>query len=86
MAGFCPYGPSCKLKHLKLVIIDEQSSLKKLANFPDSEDWISHSHTQASGAKMSNSMNIQCHNCGKPGHKSTYCIEDKAESIKIDST
>ncbi len=23
MAGFCPYGPECKQKHLKSVVIDE---------------------------------------------------------------
>ena len=40
MAGFCPYGPDCKQKHLKSVVIDEQSSLKLLANFPDQENWI----------------------------------------------
>lgn len=39
MAGFCPYGPDCKQMHLKSVILDEISSLKQLANFPDSENW-----------------------------------------------
>jgi len=39
IAGFCPKGPNCKQKHLKSVVIDEQTSLKQLANFPDSENW-----------------------------------------------
>lgn len=41
ISGFCPKGPNCKQKHLKSVIIDEQTSLKELANFPDSENWAS---------------------------------------------
>ena len=39
IAGFCPKGPNCKYKHLKSVIIDDKTSLKELANFPDCENY-----------------------------------------------
>lgn len=39
MLGFCPFGPDCKQKHLKSVIIDEQSSLKEIANFHGKDDF-----------------------------------------------
>ena len=39
ISGFCPKGPKCQYAHLKSVVIDEISSLKMVANFPDSEDY-----------------------------------------------
>ena len=90
MMGFCPYGPDCKQKHLKSVIIDEQSSLKQLANFPDQENW---SMTQQAPPQpttgRNNSMMMKnqkptiCYNCGKMGHKSTYCQEDKIDQVEL---
>ena len=56
-SGFCPYGPECKQKHLKSVIIDEQSSLKVLANFPDQENWIDLKHENYIRNRMG--MNIK---------------------------
>jgi len=38
IAGFCPMGPDCQFKHLKNVIIDDQTSLKDLGNFPTEEN------------------------------------------------
>lgn len=73
LAGFCPYGPKCNQKHLKLVIIDDQASLKELANFPDEENWKLHASTSSKTAPLGYNHAVICHNCGQKGHKATYC-------------
>jgi len=83
LAGFCPYGPNCNQKHLKSVVIDEQASLRMLANFPDSENWVQHSFT-ANHKGQHGLQQVICHNCGEPGHKSTFCLEDPIDPKKID--
>jgi len=88
LAGFCPYGNNCHHKHLKLIIIEQQSSLKQLANYPDQEDWVqSTGPYNPKGSSIPN-MSVVCHNCGQKGHKSTYCIEERVngENIPIDNT
>lgn len=74
MAGFCPYGPYCEHIHLKAVIIDEMTTLKQLANFPDSENWPKNRSFRIHDK-------VVCHNCGERGHKSTYCQKDKVDVI-----
>lgn len=84
IAGFCPMGPDCQFKHLKNVIIDDQTSLKDLGNFPTEEN-----HWQPSTVMQPMKWNgfahkpIMCHNCGKEGHKSTYCLEDKIDPSNL---
>lgn len=39
MYGFCPKGPECDKEHVKSVIADNETTLKILANFADSENW-----------------------------------------------
>ena len=79
VSGFCPKGPKCEKVHLKSVIIDEVSSLKELANFPDSLNYKS--TTPDSGFKVPFNKYSQkptiCHHCGQEGHKSTYCNEEQ---------
>jgi hypothetical protein len=62
-SGFCPFGPECKYKHLKSVIIGEQSSLKLLANFPDEENWIDSKYLYQR-MKMQFYQPIICNKCG----------------------
>jgi hypothetical protein len=38
--GFCPKGPECDKLHVKSVISDNDTTLKILANFPDSDNWF----------------------------------------------
>ena len=78
IAGFCPQGPNCEKVHLKNVIINEISSLKELANFPDSQDYKT-SQPEPSFKVPFNKYQRPtiCHHCGQEGHKSTYCNEDK---------
>lgn len=38
--GFCPAGPNCKYVHVKSFIAPADLSLKRLANFPDEENWM----------------------------------------------
>ena len=76
MAGFCPKGPECKFKHLKSVVIDDQTSLKEIANFPQTENYSTAVATPAYRTPMKYNMANKptvCHNCGKEGHKSTFC-------------
>ena len=77
--GFCPYGPDCKKRHLKPVIIDEMASLKQLANFPDSENW-----PRPNQEKANNQRTPMCYHCGEKGHKSTHCQKDKIEQDELD--
>ena len=79
MAGFCPYGPDCKKRHLKPVIIDEIATLKQLANFPDSENW-----PKPNQEKINNQRQPMCYHCGEKGHKSTHCQKDKIEQDELD--
>lgn len=90
-AGFCPRGPHCKQRHLKSVVIDEQTSLKNLANFPDEENWaqntaLPHQGKLVPGSKMSY-LGLPkppiCHQCGVEGHKSTYCQGDKIDRTEL---
>ena len=37
--GFCPKGPECDKVHVKSVIADTDTTLRILANFPESENW-----------------------------------------------
>ena len=80
LGGFCPKGPYCKLKHLKSVIIDEQTSLSQIANFPESESTIA--SPNKSQKSTTHKLTI-CHNCGQEGHKSTYCQEDKIDKVNL---
>lgn len=86
--GFCPNGPNCTQVHVKCVIADMETTLKYLANFPDSENWQDRTAIQQPSHQMSiyhKSMNsIRCHNCGEAGHKSTYCQEEPLPSEQRD--
>lgn len=90
MAGFCPWGPTCKQKHIKSVVIDEDTSLKLLANFPDSENWPRPSDLQEkietnpyNRRDMKPKQPIICHHCGEHGHKQTYCQEEKIDKDEL---
>lgn len=84
MAGFCPKGSMCQQRHLKSVIIDENTSLKQFANFPDSEDYqMPLPFTGRIQNRMWPQKPTVCHNCGKEGHKSTYCLEDKIDRAEL---
>ena len=71
MYGFCPLGPDCKKTHVKTVISGADSSLAKLANFSNNDDWKDLKFSQ-----QSETAYLICHNCGQIGHKSTYCQEE----------
>ena len=52
--------------------------LSTLANFPVSEDWIDGKiHIKPDTGGYGNQKGLICHRCGRPGHKSTYCQDDK---------
>lgn len=57
------------------MVIDEQTTLKQMANFPESENW------PPASRKVFVHDRVVCHNCGERGHKSTYCQKDKADVI-----
>lgn len=71
LIGFCPEGPECKLAHLKSCIADLETTLSTLANFPPEENWVDKNSMPTHMGKPA--QKIRCHNCGQPGHKSTYC-------------
>ena len=89
-AGFCPRGPHCKQRHLKSVVIDEQTSLKELANFPDEENWVQNTAMPLQGKLTGSKLSFGappkppiCHQCGVEGHKSTYCQGDKIDRVEL---
>lgn len=84
MAGFCPKGPNCQQKHVKAVILEEQASLCKLANLPESMEYpLPHQIANRMQPKAWNTKQPICHHCGKEGHKSTYCQEEKIDRAEL---
>lgn len=86
--GFCPEGPNCPNEHVKSSLSPHDLSLSALAYFPQEDNWIDSKMHQQHNNQMSSGNGggygnrnqpgkIICHRCGKEGHKSTYCQEDK---------
>lgn len=91
--GFCPLGPKCTAVHLKNLLNPADMQLALLANFPQAYNMCDNrviykpenmpNRPQHGFNQMQNNQLIVCFRCGKEGHKSTYCQEEKVPYEQI---
>ena len=72
--GFCKYGPKCQFEHVKPLISIQDSSLAKIANFPNTAqfNWYQPYRFNEHGT-----LPPICDSCGEIGHKATFCNKEK---------
>jgi len=68
------------MQHVKTLMLPQDFQLMRLAGgFHPDENWIDNKRYQEDQL----TEQVICHQCGQPGHKSTYCQEPKIEQQKL---